>query len=95
LILYELFVGKSAFPEDVSPVRIVKLHVDNFRPEIPNDVNDCIRDIIQLCWAKDPERRPSFDGVYQMLERASFVFFDDVSPLAVKGFISDVERNIR
>jgi serine/threonine protein kinase len=93
LILYELFVGKSVFPSDAAPARIVKLHFDNFRPEIPNDINRPIRRIIERCWSQDPNSRPSFDEIYDLLEDASFVFFGDVSPSFVTRFISEVEGN--
>jgi hypothetical protein len=78
------------FPSDAPPGRIVKL-IDNFRPEIPKYVNPPIRDIIEGCWSKDAERRPSCDEIYTLLEDASFIFFDDVFPLVVKRFICDVE----
>jgi serine/threonine protein kinase len=93
LILYRLFVGKSVFPLDAAPARIVKLHIDNFRPEIPNDVNRVIRRIIERCWSKDAENRPSFHEIFGLLEDSSFALFDDVSPSVVRDFISEVERN--
>jgi serine/threonine protein kinase len=93
LILYELFVGETAFPLDAAPLRIVRLHFDNFRPEIPSHVNRPIRSIIVRCWSKDASNRPSFDEVFDLLEDASFGFFDDVSPSVVKSFVSEVEGN--
>jgi serine/threonine protein kinase len=93
LILYELLVGKSAFPLDANAARMARLHIDNFRPEIPNYVNPPIQRIIERCWSKDAKSRPSFDEIYGLLQDASFAFFDDVSPSVVKRFISEVEGN--
>jgi serine/threonine protein kinase len=91
LILYELFVGKSVFPSDAAPERIIKLLIDNFRPKIPNYVNPPIRRIIKRCWSDDAESRPSFDEIYDLLEEAFFAFFDGVSLSVVRRFISEVE----
>jgi serine/threonine protein kinase len=93
LILYELLVGESVFPSDATVARMARLHIDNFRPEIPNYVKSPIRRIIERCWSKDAESRPSFDEIYDLLGRASFEFFDDVSQSVVKRFISEVEGN--
>jgi serine/threonine protein kinase len=91
LILYELFVGESVFPLDAAPGRIVRLHIDNFRPEIPSHVSDVVRRVIELCWSKDAESRPSFDEIFDVFKEESFAFYDDVSPSVMMDFISEVE----
>jgi serine/threonine protein kinase len=91
LILYELIVGKGAFPKNLTCRGITEIRESGYLPKIPESVNSSIREIIERCWRKDGENRPTFDEVYGLLEDASFRFFDGVES-SVKKFVSDVVK---
>lgn len=39
----------------------------NKRPTFRNDVNEDLKNIIELCWEHDPKKRPSFDDIFNRL----------------------------
>jgi hypothetical protein len=90
--LYELLVGKSVFPKNAPLAQIVKLHIQKYRPEIPDWISRPVRKLIQECWSEDPEARPSFEKIWEVLEGVRFTFFDDVVPKVVNDFVSEVKR---
>jgi serine/threonine protein kinase len=98
IILYELIVGKSAFPRNFTNVALCEIFVireEDSRPEIPDSVNAAMREIIERCWSKKCVKRPNFNEVYKLLKSASFQFFDDVESTKVKAFISEVKKESR
>lgn len=47
-------------------------------PEIPGDVNDLSRGLIQKCWSFEPAERPQFAAIVESLENGKFMIADDV-----------------
>jgi serine/threonine protein kinase len=92
LIVCELLVGKSVFPNNAPSMQIVKLHFQKYRPEIPDWISRPVGKLIQECWSEDPEIRPSFEKIWDVLEGVRFTFFDDVVPKVVNDFVSEVKR---
>jgi serine/threonine protein kinase len=90
LILYELYVGESVFPENTGIPRLYKLHRERWRPEIPGYISEPIARLIRDCWSPEPESRPSFEEIYARLDGINFAFFDDVSPEVVRAYVSEI-----
>jgi hypothetical protein len=90
LILYEILFGESVFPKDANAARIYKLHKTETRPEIPEWISTPISELIKSCWSLNPELRPTFDDIYDQLERLRFAFFDDVLPEVVVEYILEL-----
>jgi serine/threonine protein kinase len=90
LILYEILVGRSVFPKDATLVRICELHESGYRPIIPTSVCGAVANVIERCWARDPNDRPCFEEIFAMLEESGFPFFEDISSEVVAGFMSSV-----
>lgn len=66
--LWVLYVRKEPYSElkhqwDI-PVFVIKGH----RPSIPDDCPEGYADLIQRCWAADPQQRPEMSEVVQTLE---------------------------
>jgi serine/threonine protein kinase len=91
LIIYEMLVGKSAFPRTSTIVDMNAVHHNGVRPEIPSHVGTWITGLIEACWSVDPDDRPTFREIYLRLEEIGFALFEDVDSQAVRMFISDVE----
>jgi serine/threonine protein kinase len=92
LILYEFLVGESVFPKDIDEDRLSDLHAVEWRPEIPNWISPAISQLIELCWAVDPDSRPTFGEIYDALEYFKFVFFDDVLPKVVIEYAMEIKN---
>jgi hypothetical protein len=91
MILYELIVGKSAFPMDLTGSEIVRrLLNDEWRPDIPTRVAPFVADLIADCWAQDPDNRPSFCEIVERLEAIHFRVFPEVNPAKIERFVRGV-----
>lgn len=75
MLLYQMVSGKVPFSkmgiggEDLTPIQIImKVGIENLRPDIPSSCPEGIRQLIELAWHKDPNVRPSFSKVILLLE---------------------------
>lgn len=63
-----------------------------FRPEVPQDCEVEMQDLIRDCWHDDPARRPTIDQVMTRLisieekERVNYSELDDVSDAVADMF---------
>ena len=68
ILVWALFTCKSPY-EGWIPERVQwNVGYVNFRPEIPADCSDSIRNLIQSCWQADYKRRPHIDGIVRYIE---------------------------
>jgi len=70
IVLWEVLTVSQAFEDidDDLPAFIHAVCDNGFRPEIPADCPERIRDLIESCWQKDPTRRPSFAEIIIRLD---------------------------
>eukprot|EP00270_Netrium_digitus_P011444 TRINITY_DN3641_c0_g3_i1.p1 TRINITY_DN3641_c0_g3~~TRINITY_DN3641_c0_g3_i1.p1 ORF type:complete len:655 (-),score=150.28 TRINITY_DN3641_c0_g3_i1:80-1966(-) len=67
IVLWELLTAKIPY-SDYSPVQAaVGVALNDLRPEIPANCPDWLRQLMQKCWARDPEARPTFAQVLSQL----------------------------
>ena len=68
MVLYEMFTKKSPLPPDVGSLQLAQriLHED-YRPPLPDDLLSEYRQLIQLCWDKNPDKRPDFSEILNVL----------------------------
>ena len=62
LITLEMPMSKMKFQE------IIRNVINGYRPEIPPDVPNVYREMIERCWSQQPEKRPSFDEIVEDLK---------------------------
>lgn len=57
---------------------------------IPVSVNDFSRELINKCWSLNPEERPSFSEIVEMIEKNKFNLIDDIDKKIdkIKQFLS-------
>jgi serine/threonine protein kinase len=89
LILYEILVGDSVFPRDGALLRTVEMHIKDFRPVIPEWIHPIVRTVIGSCWSRDPEKRPTFEDIYGLLEGIDFGFYSDVNTEVIRRRLGD------
>jgi len=73
MVMYELFTAKEPYltPEFTAPWHIAQFVGAGKRLEIPADVPKAVADLISVCWAHEPGKRPSFDYCVEVLSRQS------------------------
>lgn len=66
IVLWEIVTTKSPY-QGISPAQIIaQVLANDKRPPVPTNCNDEFKDLIQKCWARDPETRPSFNQVIKL-----------------------------
>jgi serine/threonine protein kinase len=67
LVLWAMCTGKSPFA-DINPFALANALVkDNIRPEVPADLNPVLSKLITRSWSVDPNERPSFIEILDIL----------------------------
>jgi len=68
VVLWELVTGQLPF-EEMTPVQVAYAVVHkNARPKIPQHCPAPLRQLMQDCWASNPQKRPNFFQIVQTLE---------------------------
>lgn len=74
MIIFEVVAREIPF-EDEEPAGVGNLIMTGNRPDleaVPPDIPGNLRDLMILCWDKDPNRRPAFDKVCMVLGNLEF-----------------------
>jgi serine/threonine protein kinase len=70
LLVYEIVARREPF-SDKDPLNIsIRIRDEGLTPTIPKECPVVLRDVMQMCWKKDPEQRPTMEVVLAFLERA-------------------------
>jgi len=71
MLMYELFTAKEPYltPEFTAPWHIAQFVAAGKRLEIPADVPRGVAELITVCWAHDPAKRPTFEYCVESLAR--------------------------
>ncbi|EAY75804.1 hypothetical protein OsI_03719 [Oryza sativa Indica Group] len=77
LILWEMFTGSVPY-EDLNPFQAAFAVFDkNERPVIPSSCPAPLRLLIEQCWASQPDKRPEFWQIVQILDKFKAVLDKD------------------
>jgi serine/threonine protein kinase len=89
IIFYEmLMLGKGQ--SDV--IRRIALNriLSGARPEFPTDFPEWVRNVIDDCWATNPEQRPTFRHVFQIFQRQKFAVTMGVKTAEVQNIVTRI-----
>lgn len=68
MLLYELLTEKIPW-ENVNQEVVMRLvMIEGKRPQIPSKTPQPLKDLIEKCWAQNPDERPPFDYIYEQFE---------------------------
>lgn len=74
IILWEILTREVPF-RDLSPFAIAhEVCESNSRPLIPQNCPPKLAKLIQVCWNKDPQKRPDFNAIVYSLESGKIAF---------------------
>ncbi|EAY03970.1 TKL family protein kinase [Trichomonas vaginalis G3] len=74
IVAWEIAVGKVPYQGMDSNSIIHQVLNNDLRPQIPEDLNPPMRDLITMCWERDPDIRPTFDEIVKRLSTGEIVF---------------------
>ena len=61
--------------------------------ELPNDIQNSYRILIQNCWSKEPNERPTFDQIDKQLESDAGFITEDVDEDEYRQYIEKVKKS--
>ena len=74
VVLWELATSETPY-RDMDPVQIVERVVNfDMRPTLPDGLNPKMRDLIITSWDRDPDVRPTFDEIVNMMQKDLICF---------------------
>lgn len=80
IVLWELVTRLVPY-QDMTPVQVAYAVVNkNLRPTIPDDCPTELADLMEQCWKDNPERRPNFYQIVQILEDVEMSLPEDPQP---------------
>lgn len=69
IVLWEIYTRKEAYTEFEDYDRFYRSVVtEHYRPQMPEETPAPLAALISSCWAADPQNRPSFSRVVELLE---------------------------
>jgi serine/threonine protein kinase len=94
MILYELIIGRSAFPKCMTVSQMaLALVIEKWCPTIPDNVTPATADLIRDCLAIDYCARPSFIEILHRLKAIGFKLMPDVNSKKISEFVKTIEDN--
>jgi hypothetical protein len=91
LILYELIVGTSVFPDGLDKKKVWEMSRNGVRPEIPKNMNSTVKNILTKGWAPDPAIRPSFEAIWNDLKDIQLMIIPGMKWENVEKFVEIIE----
>jgi len=70
ILLWELLTHDDLCPKDMTSIMLAsKVLREQYRPPLPHpNITQEWADLVERCWAQNPDDRPSFDEIVQILE---------------------------
>jgi len=68
IVVYEIVAQHEPHREVVNVLEIATAIRDyGLTPKIPDDCSPLLRQLMEMCWQRDPERRPTMETIFAML----------------------------
>jgi serine/threonine protein kinase len=69
IVVYEIVAQHEPHKDkDIIDVA-VRIRDEGLTPEIPNHCPEKLRQVMEMCWTKQPEQRPSFEIICAVLQQ--------------------------
>jgi serine/threonine protein kinase len=92
LVLYEIVANQSPFQEGLTELEIMKQRIKGQEPAvIPSFVVPEVGELIDDCWAFNPNDRPTFCAIVDRLKSMEFQLMPGVESSKVKSFLKTIE----
>ncbi|OHT03478.1 TKL family protein kinase [Tritrichomonas foetus] len=88
IMLWEMLTHETPYDTKDPKTIINQVLANDIRPPLPDNMNSNLRDLIEACWDRLPERRPTFDQILKYFETGKIYY-----PKAdVKSVISYIKK---
>jgi serine/threonine protein kinase len=91
LILFELLTGAPVFRPSLNPRQVLK-RVQYWRPPIPKEIPEVVRELIYKCWSNDPSERPTFFKIFRRLRRLEYKLVAGVNCGKVCAYVKGIQK---
>ena len=93
LIVYEILTNNIPYIDISTPYLLSKFLLEqNGRPILEETIPECYRQLLEECWSQNPERRPSFEDVVEILETDKRFIKDDIDQKAYYEYIRTLNK---
>ena len=86
MILWEMLTEQVPFKGKTSVQVAIAVCNNNERPAIPPSCPTTLKNLIQMCWQRDPEKRPSFKQIYHALSEKK-TMYRDTDPRSINAIL--------
>lgn len=91
MIAYELLTLKKP-RENGNPFFYLNQITNGWRPSLnDSSIKQCYKNLISQCWSENPEKRPSFEEITEILKNDEFIT-EDVDEEKYKNYIKMIEQ---
>lgn len=96
MIAYEICTGKVPFHElgKISSSQLKKRILNGYRPKFTEFITENMGELLQKCWNKTIEDRPSFEEIFEKLSSDFSYFYDEnIDKEEIDEFLENNEEN--
>ena len=68
MVFYEILTSKIPY-EDAQPYEVISIVIGGKRPNLPENLPKTLVNLIDQCWAHDPQARPTFPQICEILNQ--------------------------
>lgn len=92
-IVYEILTCETPFKK-CKKYRLTKYISEGFRPIIEDDIPNAYRELIERCWAQEPEKRPQFNEIVEELRTNSKFITESIDDAEYHDYIEFIDNYI-
>lgn len=91
-IVFEIITNEKPY-DNSNFFDIINKISNNERPKFSSQINQCWKNLIELCWSQNPCDRPSFDQIVDMLKNDEKFITENVDKEKFIHFIENISEN--
>jgi serine/threonine protein kinase len=88
LTFFELLAHMPAFDPKLPLRRLLRITDSDERPSIPANAQPALKQVIERCWNRDPEMRPTAQHICETFGEVGWHLVEGADPRAVKALIA-------
>ncbi|KAK8876560.1 hypothetical protein M9Y10_006777 [Tritrichomonas musculus] len=92
LIIYEILLYEQPF-KNIQIFEVAYRVTNNIRPEINDELPASYKNLIEKCWSQNPEDRPTFDKIVEVLENDDGFITENIDEKKYQNFIEYIKND--
>lgn len=91
-IMFEILSGEEPFKNFSIQKLFSKICEEGYRPPIKDDISDAYKNLIDRCWAQNPEQRPEFNEIVNELKSNSEFITPIIDELEFYDYVDFIDK---